>query len=251
MPRRGRTTPPPITPIEKWSKFADRVALLLPTAAGLLSDWGFLWTVKEVLDGDERPFPGGAYHKNAARRLLTPLCVSCVLKVWILLFDDYRESISLKKIAEAVREKDEKDFNLLVRSKATMHLKNQSLEEVFSGLTECARSLKEFEKLFSDNRHSFCAHVLQRTSGKQTTLVDLPMLAKVVPKAIHLIELLGALFDLPPMSLDNILNTQCLTAATLFGLQEVARTPERLFQNRRLPFAQLESIATGILRGDK
>jgi hypothetical protein len=251
MSKRARTTPLPENANEKWSKCANRVGLLLPTASGLLSDWGFLWTIKEFLDGDERPSPGGAYSKNAARRLLTPLHVSCLLKVWVLLFDDSGDSLSLKRIAEAVRGKDEMDFNRLVRAKATVNLEGQSVEEMLSELTDYTRSLQKFERIFSDNRHSFCGHVLERTSGEETVLVDLPMLAKIVPKTIHLVELLGALFGLPPMYLDNTLSTQCLSAAVLFGLQKVAETPTTLFQNRRLSFAKFESIVTEIFQTDK
>lgn len=246
---RGRTNPLPVNPTDKWERCSDRLGFLLPSASALLTDWGFLWTVKAVLAGPERPFPGGAYAKNAARHLLTPLYISCVLRVWILLFDDSGERISVSRIARAVRREKDKEFADLVCSKARIDLKTGPFEKMLSELTDCTHSLKEFETRFSADRHSFAAHALERTS--KNDLVDLALLAKVVPKTIYLVELLVALFSLHPMHFDKILNTHCLTAATLFGLREVAEAPKRIFEKRRLPFAKFESAVAAILQANK
>jgi len=117
----------------------------------------------------------------------------------------------------------------LVRSKATEGPRQRTLDEALIALTDCTRSLKDFETHSSTDRNSFGAHVLERAS--KTYPVDLWMLAKVVPKTLYLVELLAELFGLPAMYFDNILGTHCMTAATLFGLQEVAEAPKRIFES--------------------
>jgi hypothetical protein len=248
---RARTKRLPENPTHRWSLFSERLGSLSPSAYALLSDWGFLWTAEAVLDGPERPLPEGVYRKDAAGFLLTPLYTSCILKVWILLFDDSGGSISLMRIAKAVGNKKDEDFGTLVRSKATENLKNRSFEEMLSELTDCTRSLKEFANHFSADRNSFAAHVLESASKAKTDPVQLLTLAKVVPKTIYLVELIVPLFGLSPMYLDNILNMRCETAATLFGLREVPEAPKRIFENRGLPFAKFEAAVTAILQANK
>jgi hypothetical protein len=91
MPRGHKNTPANLTVEQQKRRHVERLGQLAPTTNRLLLDWSFLQVVHVVVD-ERQPGLFGVYRQDAAGFLLTPLLVSCIVKVWILLFDRYGDA---------------------------------------------------------------------------------------------------------------------------------------------------------------
>jgi hypothetical protein len=247
MAKGHKNTPANLTVEGQRERHAERLGQLAPTANGLLLDWNFLQVVDAVVDERQRGL-FGVYRLDAAGFLLTPLLVSCIVKVWILLFDSNGDAVSLPEIAVAIQDRSRVDYSSFIRNQFVTGSGGPELDEVFGRITECTRYLKAFRKPFGADRTAFAAHVIAKESEDEVTPVDYSTLLKIVPKAIYLKEQLGIVFGLPSHHYDNVLRVNCQTASVLFGLEAIPQTAQKVFAARKLGQAEFEAVVEEVCR---
>jgi hypothetical protein len=133
MPRGHKNTPANL-PVEKQKeRHVERLGQLAPTTNGLLLDWSFLQVVHAVV-GERQRGLFGVYRQDAAGFLLTPLLVSCNVKVWILLFDGYGDAVSLLEIADGIQDRSKVDYLRFIRNQFVTGSSGPELDEEASGV---------------------------------------------------------------------------------------------------------------------
>ena len=155
------------SPQESFSQYSERIRSLAVSVYALLNDYVFLWLVQAVIDEPQKPFPLGVYRQDAAMFLLTPLLTSCILKVWILAFDDAKGSLHLIRIAQQVLNRGNAGLGDLLETKIRESVADRPVVQWSSELTDCTRFLRRFEQHFRFDRNSFGAHLAELAAGNR------------------------------------------------------------------------------------
>jgi hypothetical protein len=224
----------------KLKEIRDRFGMMQARIHHLLVEfiyWNDVMRYPDVPEDSERPGRLAAVQRNAynecqIRYLAIAKEDSLILNLWALLYD--------------VGEYSEPNLvGLALMLNDPLHFADRERSKPLSGCTRYLRH-DSFKKRFDLHRNNFIAHISSAQASAENIVKEKEIYA-VVPKAIHLVELVHAEVHSHPIYLGNIFKGTAREVAGFFHHSEPDPLLALLFEKRALPAEEYEAAVKTFL----